>query len=132
MALPLEAALEMLLQAARPVAAEEVDLAECWRRVLAAAVVADSDFPPFDRSPLDGYALKAAEVEAATQGRPVLLRVVDDIPAGSVPRAEVGPGTAAKIMTGAPVHCGVFWRISAPGNLPRPSACPIPSWMPTC
>jgi molybdopterin molybdotransferase len=106
MALSLEVAQEMLLKAAQPVAAEEAELAECWQRVLAAPVVADSDFPPFDRSPLDGYALTAAEVEAATPEQPVVLTVVDDIPAGSVPRAEVRPGTAAKIMTGAPVPSG--------------------------
>jgi molybdopterin molybdotransferase len=106
MALPLEVAQELLLQAARTVATEEAELAECWQRVLAAPVVADSDFPPFDRSPLDGYALKAAEVEKADPERPVVLTIVDDIPAGSVPRVEVRPGTAAKIMTGAPLPPG--------------------------
>ncbi len=106
MALPLEMAREMLLGAARPMAAEEIDLADCWQRVLAAAVAADGDFPPFDRSPLDGYALKAAEVAAAAPDSPVVLTVIDDIPAGSVPRAEVRPGTAARIMTGAPVPPG--------------------------
>lgn len=106
MALPLETAREILLNNARTMAAEEVALAECWQRVLAVEVAAEADFPPFDRSPLDGFALVAAEVEAASRERPVVLNVVDDIPAGSVPRATVRPGTAAKIMTGAPLPPG--------------------------
>ncbi len=106
MAVSLDMAQDKLLKAVRALAAEEVALADCWRRVLADEVVADADFPPFDRSPLDGYALIAADVAEAVPERPVVLEVVDDIPAGSVPRVAVRPGTAAKIMTGAPVPEG--------------------------
>lgn len=106
MAVSLDMAQDKLLKAVRALAAEEVALADCWRRVLADPVVADADFPPFDRSPLDGYALIAADVAEAAPERPVVLEVVDDIPAGSVPRVAVQPGTAAKIMTGAPVPEG--------------------------
>lgn len=106
MALPLTAAREMLLGAAGVLPAEEIPLEECWRRVLAQDVAATADFPPFDRSPLDGYALIAAEAVAASPARPVWLAVIDDIPAGSVPRAEITPGTAARIMTGAPLPPG--------------------------
>jgi molybdopterin molybdotransferase len=106
MALPLTAAQDILLKAATALEPETVALAECWRRVLARDVTADIDFPPFDRSPLDGYALIAAEVAAATSASPVWLQVVDDIPAGSLPRTDIRPGTAARIMTGAPVPAG--------------------------
>ncbi|MDR7867552.1 MAG: molybdopterin molybdotransferase MoeA [Sporomusaceae bacterium] len=106
MAVSLDMAQDKLLKAVRVIAAEEVALADCWRRVLADEVVADADFPPFDRSPLDGYALIAADVAEAAPEWPVVLEVVDDIPAGSVPRVAVRPGTAAKIMTGAPVPEG--------------------------
>ncbi len=106
MAMLLEAAQEMLLAGARTAATEEVALADCWRRVLAAPVVADADFPPFDRSPLDGYALIAAEAAEASLPRPVLLKVVDDIPAGSLPHVDVRLGEASRIMTGAPVPAG--------------------------
>ncbi len=106
MSVPLEVARDIMLKAVSVAAAEEVALADCWRRVLAEEIVAAADFPPFDRSPLDGYALVAAEVTGAAPQRPVTLEVVDDIPAGSVPRADVRPGTAAKIMTGAPVPAG--------------------------
>lgn len=106
MALTLEAARDLLLKAATEPEPENAVLAECWRRVLAQDVRAGTDFPPFDRSPLDGYALVAAEVETATRQQPVWLRVVDDIPAGSIPRADIRSGTAARIMTGAPVPVG--------------------------
>lgn len=106
MALPLAVAQETLLEAIAVLPPVEKALSECWRRVLARDVVADIDFPPFDRSPLDGYAIIAAEAATATADRPLWLEVVDDIPAGSVPRASVRPGTAARIMTGAPVPPG--------------------------
>lgn len=106
MALPLTAAQDILLRAAAVLPPENAVLAECWQRVLAADVTAAIDFPPFDRSPLDGYALIAAEVTAATHEQPVWLQVVDDIPAGSLPRTDIRPGTAARIMTGAPVPAG--------------------------
>ena len=63
-------------------------------------------FPPFDRSPLDGYAVIAAEVEDASPERPVLLAIIDNIPAGRTPQRRLLPGTAARIMTGAPVPEG--------------------------
>jgi molybdopterin molybdotransferase len=106
MAVKLEVAQELLLEAAAVGPKEQVPLAECHQRVLAEPVIADSDFPPFDRSPLDGYALIASEVAEASAARPVVLRVVDDIPAGTTPRAAVTAGTAARIMTGAPLPSG--------------------------
>lgn len=106
MALPLTAAQDILLRAVAVLPPENAMLAECWQRVLAADVTATIDFPPFDRSPLDGYALIADEVTAATHEQPVWLQVVDDIPAGSLPRTDIRPGTAARIMTGAPVPAG--------------------------
>ncbi|MDR3590198.1 MAG: molybdopterin molybdotransferase MoeA [Negativicutes bacterium] len=106
MAIKLEIAQKMLLEAAAVRKKEQVPLAQCHGRVLAVPVLADSDFPPFDRSPLDGYALIAAEVADASATRPAVLRVVDDIPAGTTPRVTVTAGTAARIMTGAPIPSG--------------------------
>jgi len=106
MAVKLEVAQEVLLKAAVMMPEEQMPLEECRGRVLAEPAVADSDFPPFDRSPLDGYALIASEVAAASAARPAVLRVVDNIPAGTTPRATVMAGTAARIMTGAPIPPG--------------------------
>ena len=81
--------------------AEMVGLASARGRVLREAVFADRDLPPFDRSAVDGYAVRAACL--ASGGR---LRVVDQIPAGTMPRIPVGPGEAAAVMTGAPIPRG--------------------------
>lgn len=81
-------------------------LSECYKLVLAEDIISPIDFPPFDRSPLDGYAVRAADVAAATARLPVLLRQVDNIAAGSWPRQTVQPGTASRIMTGAKLPDG--------------------------
>ena len=81
---------------------EPVPLAQARGRILREAVVADRDMPPFARSAMDGYALRAADVAST----PVTLAVIEQIPAGYTPRHVVGPGQAAKIMTGAPMPEG--------------------------
>lgn len=106
MAVRLEMAQEILLKAAVRMPAEQVPLADCFQRVLAEPARADSDFPPFDRSPLDGYALVASAVADASAAQPVRLRVIDNIPAGSTSQAVVTAGTAVRIMTGAPIPRG--------------------------
>ncbi len=70
--------------------------------VLSRDAVAPHDVPPFPNSAMDGYAVRAADVAAA----PVTLRVVEDVPAGSVATRTVEEGTAIKIMTGAPLPDG--------------------------
>jgi len=102
----LEIAQEILLNSVAVMPKERVMLSECWRRILGETVVADIDFPPFDRSPLDGYALIAEEVQSATPANPVILQQIDYIPAGDTPRKPVLPGTAIRIMTGAPIPPG--------------------------
>jgi molybdopterin molybdotransferase len=106
MAVKLEIAQGMLLQKGAVMPEEQLVLADCYLRVLAESVPADMDFPPFDRSPLDGYAVIAAEVERASEDQPVWLTVVDNIPAGKMPQVGLEPGTAARIMTGAPLPLG--------------------------
>ncbi|HWR39391.1 MAG TPA: gephyrin-like molybdotransferase Glp [Patescibacteria group bacterium] len=106
MALKLEIAQEILLNAAVAVEREQIQLENAWRRILAETVAADTDFPPFDRSPLDGYAIIAAETVTATPEKPVVLQEVDNVPAGSVATQTVVQGTACRIMTGAPLPPG--------------------------
>ena len=103
MSVKLETAQEILLNLATVMSKEQIALEECWRRVLGETIVSDMDFPPFDRSPLDGYALLAEEVSAATPENPVLLEQIDYIPAGGNPSKPIGAGTASRIMTGAPI-----------------------------
>lgn len=97
---------DLLLEAVRPVETEKVPLAESAGRVLAQSVRAQADIPPFDRSPYDGYAFRAEDVAGAGEDCPVTLRIVDYIAAGDVPHVEITPGTAAHLMTGAPVPEG--------------------------
>lgn len=74
--------------------------------VLAEDIVAAEDVPPFDRSPYDGYAFRAADTVGADREHPVTLRILEEIPAGSMWTQTVTPGTAVKILTGAPVPPG--------------------------
>lgn len=97
---------DLLLEAVRPVGTERVPLAEAAGRVLAHAVQAQADIPPFDRSPYDGFAFRAEDVADAGEDHPVTLRIVDYIAAGDVPHVKITPGTAAHLMTGAPVPEG--------------------------
>lgn len=106
MALKLETAQEILLNATGIMSVENIPLPECWRRVLAEPITADVDCPPFNHSLLDGYAVIADDVLSATPENPVVLRQIDNVPAGSIAREPVIPGTACRIMTGAAMPQG--------------------------
>jgi len=79
-----------------------VPVAEAAGLVVARDVYADVALPPFDNSAMDGYAVYAADVA----GAPVTLPVADDIPAGRIDVQPLKPGTAQRIMTGAPLPPG--------------------------
>ncbi|MFH0941853.1 MAG: gephyrin-like molybdotransferase Glp [Chloroflexota bacterium] len=85
---------------------EEKPVLGCLGQVLAEDVVASADVPPLDNAAMDGYALRAADIRGARPGAPRLLRVVATLAAGNVARKRVTPGTAIRIMTGAPVPDG--------------------------
>ncbi|HEU4965355.1 MAG TPA: gephyrin-like molybdotransferase Glp [Bacilli bacterium] len=104
--LTLEEAWESTLSFVKRVAAEDVSLTDAYGRVLAEQVTAQAHVPPFDRSALDGYAVRAADVAGATPSTPVELTVIEEVPAGRVPERVVGAGEACRIMTGAPIPVG--------------------------
>jgi len=81
-------------------------LADTLGLVLADDIVAALSLPGFDNSAMDGYAVVADDVAAATPEQPVLLPVAEDIPAGRTDPLTLKPGTAHRIMTGAPVPAG--------------------------
>lgn len=99
-------ALSLVLEKVEILPAEEVSLLEALGRVLAAAVVATDDLPPFANSAMDGYAIQAVDVTAASQDAPARLRVIADIAAGSSLTVTLHSNTAARIMTGAPLPPG--------------------------
>lgn len=96
----------LLLSRARPVGTETVPLTASFGRVLARGLRAAEDVPAFDRSPYDGYALRAADTAGACADAPVTLRILEEIPAGAVPTRTVAAGTASKVLTGAPIPPG--------------------------
>lgn len=89
---------------ARP--AVPVALADALGLALADDVVARLALPVFDNSAMDGYAVRAEETACATPDDPVVLPVAEDIPAGRTDELTLRPGTAHRIMTGAPVPAG--------------------------
>ena len=103
----LSEAIELLLSYIVPIKETEmVDLWDAGDRMLADDIRAMHDQPPFPRSPLDGYALRAWDITGASREHPVRLRVVDEVCAGHVSLKTVTPGTAIRIMTGAPIPKG--------------------------
>lgn len=104
--LSVEEAQQRVLSVFRPVETEIVAISACAGRILAENLDAPQDFPAFDNSSMDGFAVLADDVARATAESPVRLRIIDDIPAGSNSSQTVGPGQAARIMTGAPLPPG--------------------------
>ncbi len=95
-----------ILEAFSPLGLEKVSILDALGRVIGEDVCAGRAIPPRDNSAMDGYALRAEDTRRASVESPVRLAVVEDIPAGAVPRKRVGPGEAARIMTGAPIPEG--------------------------
>lgn len=104
--LTVEEALERVLSAFHPLEPERVPILEALDRALAEDIVAAQDIPPHSNSSMDGYAVQAADTAGATPDRPARLKVVGEAAAGYVPDAEVAPGTAVRIATGAPIPPG--------------------------
>ena len=123
--LSVEQALEVVLGRVQPLPAERVPILETLGRALAEDGYADTDVPPLSNSAMDGYALRAADtagasprlpppdpvggytgVSGASAASPARLRVIADLPAGYTSKHKVTPGTAIRIMTGAPIPPG--------------------------
>ncbi len=85
---------------------ETVDLLAASGRVLAAPVTGSLDFPYWDNSAMDGYAVRFADVENCSTEKPAVLEVVEEIPAGYQPKNTVQSGEAARIFTGAVMPAG--------------------------
>ena len=85
---------------------ENVALGDALGRVLSADVAASIPYPPFDRSPYDGFVFRGGDTLKASRDNPVVLKITEEIPAGTQPQYEITPGLAAKILTGAPIPQG--------------------------
>jgi molybdopterin molybdotransferase len=85
---------------------ERVDLGHSLHRILATAVTSQLDFPHWDNSAMDGYALRFDDVATCSADRPVSLQIIEEIPAGSKPQKALQSGQAARILTGSMLPVG--------------------------
>ena len=99
-------ALQRLSASFSPVVIEEVPLIQAAGRVISNKIKSDINLPLFTNSSMDGFAVRAEDIEGAREDQPVSLNVVEDIPAGTRPSKEIGNNQAARIMTGAPLPEG--------------------------
>ncbi|CEJ45937.1 molybdopterin molybdotransferase MoeA [Umezakia ovalisporum] len=80
---------------------ETIDLSAAHSRILAGAVSSELDFPHWDNSAMDGYAVRYEDVQHSSHVQPTSLEIIAEIPAGYQPHCTVKPGQAARIFTGA-------------------------------
>ncbi|MFI9720557.1 gephyrin-like molybdotransferase Glp [Streptomyces sp. NPDC052396] len=98
--------LDDILRKIRPLEPIELQLLDAQGCVLVEDVTVPAPLPPFDNSSMDGYAVRTADVREASEEFPAVLTVVGDIAAGGEGPLALGPGEAARIMTGAPLPPG--------------------------
>jgi molybdopterin molybdotransferase len=99
---PLREAQSEVIAGIHRMGTERIGIEGALGRVLAEAAVSSESIPPFANSAMDGFALRASDVAST----PVVLAINEDVPAGTVPTMAVEPGTATRIMTGAPMPSG--------------------------
>lgn len=104
--IPLEEAQQLVFSTIRALPIIHIPLSQAYGYCLAETVKADHDVPMFERSMVDGYALRAEDVASASGSDPVKLQVIEEIPAGHMPRKKIAQGTSSRIMTGAPIPTG--------------------------
>ena len=101
-----EQALEKILSYVDVLGEDERPILDCLGQVLAEDIYSPISVPPLDNTAMDGYAVRSRDTQGAGRQSPRFLRVIDTVTAGSISRHEVKPGTAIRIMTGAPIPKG--------------------------
>ena len=104
--IPVKKALDIIKRSLKPTDVEEVPLEDAYRRVLAEDVKSLLSSPPFERSAMDGYAIRAEDTFGFSESNPAHLKIVDRIGAGQMSNVVVQSGEAVKIATGAPIPSG--------------------------
>lgn len=103
----LEKAIELIIDSIKEISeSDEVELIDACGRIIEEDIYASMNNPPFDRSPLDGYALRAEDTKGANKEEPKTLTVVDHIYAGGYSERILEKGQAIRIMTGAKIPNG--------------------------
>ena len=101
-----EQALAKILSYVDVLEEEQKPILDSIGQVLAEDIYSAIDIPPLDNSAMDGYAVRSEDTRGASRQSPRFLRVIDTVMAGSISKHSVGPGTAIRIMTGAPIPAG--------------------------
>ncbi|MCD6380575.1 molybdopterin molybdotransferase MoeA [bacterium] len=96
---PFEKAYRLMMENAAPLGKETLSLSKAQSRVLCEDIRSDVDMPPFDKSAMDGYACRFADLDSP-------LEIIETIPAGKAPEKRIGAGECSEIMTGAVVPEG--------------------------
>jgi molybdopterin molybdotransferase len=96
-----EDALQNILNSVPVLGMEKVNILSALGRVSGEDIYSGRNIPPKDNSAMDGYAVRSADTFGASEKTPVLLNVVEDLPAGSESQKAIGRGQASRIMTGA-------------------------------
>jgi molybdopterin molybdotransferase len=108
--LPVNQAEQIILDLVQPLDSgqdgETLSLLDASGRILAEAIASSLDFPHWDNSAMDGYAVQYADVQACTAETPVTLEIVEEIPAGYQPQKTIQPGQGARILTGSVMPVG--------------------------
>ena len=104
--LTVEEALEKILGEVDALEAESVPILDTLGQVLAEDIRSDINVPPLDNSAMDGYAVRSEDTRNADEKTLKYLKIIDTVMAGSISKKEVTPGTAIRIMTGAPIPAG--------------------------
>ncbi|MCG6534285.1 MAG: molybdopterin molybdotransferase MoeA [Syntrophales bacterium LBB04] len=99
-------AIDQILGTIKPLGLEKITILKALGRVTGEDVIAGRNIPPKDNSAMDGYALRFKDTVGASLKNPVVLDVIEDIPAGVVPQKSIAAGQTPRIMTGAPIPEG--------------------------
>lgn len=99
-------ALKIIKKEVSALESEKIDLADSINRILAENIKADMDLPPFDRSQMDGYAVRAKDLKEASEENPVKLKIIGESVAGKGFEEKIEKGETVRIMTGARVSRG--------------------------
>ncbi len=113
-----------MVSSVRPLLPCQLGLEDADGATLAEDVTARVPLPLFDNSAMDGYAVRAADVVAATAAAPVILPVEAELAAGDSRGLELAAGTCARIMTGAPFHSARTLSSAPSGPMAEPRRSP--------
>ena len=104
--IPMNEAVKIVMDSTDRLSKTTVPLLDSLGHTLCEDIVSDINMPPFDKSAMDGYAVIGSDVDRASRSNPSVLNVIEEIQAGMIPTESVVPGSATRIMTGAPMPDG--------------------------